>query len=309
MSEPWAREGTSKRLLVFGDHRLHAVIDDPGVRLVEVEATQTAQESVRRLDAGDAGALLIGQLLAAAGILTGHVKGQERISLQVFTNGNLGLLMADAHATGEMRARVQYPRAGVAGKTPEARSRNALGQGHLVVQKSLEGRELYRGVASFSHVDLAGALQTYFEQSEQVSSRVWLAVVQQEGKPIRVRGLLFQALGGGDRLGFESLSQRLPSLRVQQLLQEDVPLPEIFAQLLPDVQARVMEEIPLSFRCACSEERVLGMLAALGSDELSQMLEQDGHAQVTCDFCSTQYRVDSEGLKSLIALCEANTPR
>lgn len=308
MSEGWPSPSGGRRVLVFGDHRLHAVIDDPGVRLIEVDATQTARESVRRLGAGEAGALLIGQLVAAAGILTGHVKGQERVSLQVMTNGNLGMLMADAAASGEMRARVQFPRAGVAGNSLEARARNALGQGHLIVQKSLDGRELYRGMAPFAHTDLAGALETYFEQSEQVPSRVWLAVKLRGSEIEQARGLLVQALGGGDRLGFASLSQRLPSQRVQTLLFDDVPLPDLFAQVVPDLQARVIEEIPLSFRCACSEERVLGMLVGLGAEELEDMLKVEGHAQITCDFCSTQYRVEGAQLEQLIAFCRADDP-
>ncbi|MEB3231598.1 MAG: Hsp33 family molecular chaperone HslO, partial [Leptolyngbyaceae bacterium] len=85
------------------------------------------------------------------------------------------------------------------------------------------------------------------------------------------------------------------------LLRSGKSLTQIFEDLLGDMGLTVFPESQLlRFNCNCSENRMLGALKLLGTDELRDMIQQDEGAEVTCEFCSEQYTVNSQGLEALI---------
>ena len=73
--------------------------------------------------------------------------------------------------------------------------------------------------------------------------------------------------------------------------------PDLDSKLLKDPEA----SHPVQFRCPCSRERSVSALMLVGRDELIDMLEKDGGAELTCQFCNTRYRVSGDELKALIA--------
>ena len=79
--------------------------------------------------------------------------------------------------------------------------------------------------------------------------------------------------------------------------------------MFPDLDPRPLEDVEASqsiqFRCPCSRERSVAALMLLGQDELKDMLEKDGGAELTCHFCNTQYQVSADELQELISTLEA----
>jgi molecular chaperone Hsp33 len=85
------------------------------------------------------------------------------------------------------------------------------------------------------------------------------------------------------------------------LLQEGKTLPEIFEQLLGDMDLVILPEVQmLRFHCGCSFDRVLGALKMLGEAELQDMIEKDDGAEATCHFCGEVYQASSDELAQLI---------
>jgi molecular chaperone Hsp33 len=85
------------------------------------------------------------------------------------------------------------------------------------------------------------------------------------------------------------------------LLQAGKTLPQIFEQLLGDMDLEIFPESQLvRFHCGCSFDRVLGALKMLGEAELQDMIEKDDGAEATCHFCGQVYKASSNHLEQLI---------
>ena len=72
--------------------------------------------------------------------------------------------------------------------------------------------------------------------------------------------------------------------------------PDLDPQPLKDIEATQ----DIRFNCRCSRERSVGALLLLGREELSEMLDVDGKAELTCHFCSNRYVVEHEELTEII---------
>ncbi|MFL5318435.1 MAG: Hsp33 family molecular chaperone HslO, partial [Myxococcaceae bacterium] len=75
----------------------------------------------------------------------------------------------------------------------------------------------------------------------------------------------------------------------------------VLRALFDRADVEVTSRMPVRFKCRCGRERVLGALSALGKAELEDLLAKEGKAEVTCDFCGTQYTVPAEEIRGLIA--------
>ena len=70
--------------------------------------------------------------------------------------------------------------------------------------------------------------------------------------------------------------------------------------MLDGLDVRWIAEEPVSFGCPCTRDRVLGALLLLGTTEIEEMIQQDGQAEVRCEFCAEQYLVGRDELTMLI---------
>lgn len=294
----------SAEVSFFYDRLSRYLIDGTPVRVLEAEVRDTAFESVARISPSPTVSHVMAQVLAGTALLAGHIKGEERLTLHLVGNGLLGMIVSDCTAGGDLRVRVQYPSGSGSGSQLEERMRRGLGQGTLQVIKSLPTRELYRGSIPYERPTLSELVESYLETSEQVSSWVVIASVLDQERIVQARGLLIQALGGGDREQFEALKKGWDRTQISADLASGQTVQQILEGLFVEQAVKEVETLPLRFKCRCSEERVLSMLLSTGRDELQDMLSQDGKADITCDFCYAQYHVSGEQLAALIRLTE-----
>ena len=250
----------------------------------------------------------LGEAVAAAVLLAATLKFDGTLSLQLQGQGPMHLMLAQCSSQLGVRAVARYREA------PDTRDVLVLaGAGNLTV--TLENEDLsqrYQGVVPLSNDRLAGCLQEYFENSEQLPTRLWLHADEQG-----VSGLLLQ------RLSNDSVAQRskntLPAPldpaevddawhRVQLLGDTLKPAElhtltdrQILHRLFAEDDVRMFESAPVFFRCRCSRERVQGMLRGLGEQEIRSLLQERGSVEVRCDFCNRAYLFDSVDVEQLFA--------
>ena len=68
-----------------------------------------------------------------------------------------------------------------------------------------------------------------------------------------------------------------------------------------ELAREIMSRYPLRFECTCSRERVKSALLALGREELTDLLQKEGKAEATCQFCTTQYVISGDEIRELLA--------
>lgn len=273
------------------DTQLRFLLPAAGVRGVAVHLDASWQTIAERAAYPDAAAQLLGEAAAAAALFTGHTKVAGRLSVQLRSNGPISTLFAECTAAGTLRGIVRL-RDDAGEPTRDLRD---LGK-DAVLAITIENPSLgnaepmrYQGLVALDSATLDQAFEAYFEQSEQLPSRLLLACDGQ-----RAAGLLLQKLPGeeADEDGFRRASALFETLDREELLA--LPPAEVIHRLFHEESPQLLGEQALTFACSCSHERVEAMLVSLGREEADAAVAAgDGKAVILCEFCGQDYSFDS----------------
>lgn len=288
------------------DQLTRFLIEGAGVRGVRVHLDDTWRQIRERATgfahekSSSAAMELLGEAAAAAALFTGHAKIEGRLSVQLHSQGALRTLFAECTAAGTLRGIAQLSDEGEVSRDLRALGPDAV-LAITIENPTIGGREpvRYQGLVALESDSLAGAFEDYFRQSEQLPTRLLLAVDDQ-----RAAGLMLQKLPGdqGDDDGWSRAGALFDTLRPQELL--EWPGETLLGRLFHEDGVQVLGSRPLRFACSCSRERVESMLVSLGEDEATAAVS-DGEAKVRCEFCGQTYRFGENEIASLLASAAA----
>lgn len=288
------------------DTLLRFLLPTAGVRGVIVHLDHSWHTIAGRSHYPDAIAQLLGEATVAAALFTGHIKVNGRLSVQLRSAGAISTLFAECTAQGGLRGIVRLREHGDA----PAGDLRTLGEDALLAitieNPPLRGDEpvRYQGLIALQAARLETAFEHYFQQSEQLPTRLLLAC---DGT--RAAGLMLQKLPGstGDEDGFRRASALFDTLPPEELLA--VPPATIIHRLFHEESPQLLDEKPLAFACSCSRERVEAMLVSLGRAEAEAAVAAGaGLARITCEFCGQEYRFDHHQIATLFTQAAASHP-
>ena len=284
---------------VLAEDVLHRfLLERAGVRGVIVRLGAAWREVAGRAEYPTPLLDLLGQTLAASALLTGNIKFDGALSVELKSKGALRLLFAECTDAGRLRGLARWNET-----LPEPLSLSELPQAIMAITiGQAERGQRYQGLVDLAHPELATALENYFQQSEQLPARFVLAANGQNAV-----GLMLQKLPGEgghdtahDEDGWPRVEQLTATLGRDELLSTSPE--EVLYRLYHEEVVRLFKPRPLAFGCSCSRERVEAMLRSLGREEIEATLaSQNGTIEVTCEFCAREYtfdRVDAEHLLS-----------
>src|SRR5579863_6455898 len=240
---------------------------------------------------------LLGEAVAASLLLAATLKFEGLLSLQLQSDGPVRLLLAQCTSGLGVRGLARYRE----GPHPAA---GLIGTGNLTVTlETDDGSQRYQGIVPLSGQRLGESLQVYFENSEQLPTRLWL-----HADASGASGMLLQKLPGA-----EGSPNTVPAADVDdawrrvQLIGETLTPDElrtladaeILHRLFNEDDVRLFEPGPVYFRCRCSRERVGSMLQGLGEAETRSVLAERGEVEVRCDFCNRAYLFDAVDVAQL----------
>lgn len=267
------------------DHLYRFLFERANVRGEIVHLEDAYQGVVRRRVYPPVVRNLIGQAMAAAALLSSTIKFRGSLSLQVQGKGEEGLTLLVVQATSEggLRALARWQ-----GEPPaEAALGELCSDGYLAITIDPDEGERYQGIVALEGGSLASALDNYFQNSEQLATRVWLVADEN-----RAAGMLIQRLPGAtlDEDAWNRAEALAATITDAELLQLNAAA--IIHRLFHEEDIRLFDPNPFHFQCTCSRERVGNMLRSLGQEEVREILQEQGQVEVHCDFCNEGYRFD-----------------
>jgi molecular chaperone Hsp33 len=273
------------------------IFDNAAVRGEWVHLSETWQNVLILRKYPKAIKCLLGEMMAAVALLTATVKIKGRLVLQLKSAGPVTLMMVECTSDNTLRAFAQWQ-----GKVKEDASLTEItGAGALAITIDVAGaKQPYQGVVNLQGESLAGVLEAYFKQSEQLETRIWLAADSQS-----VAGLFLQQLPSesqdkeADEEHWSRLSQLANTISKAELL--GLGVGTLLHRLFHEEQCRLLSATELCFSCNCSREKVAESIGLLGKDDANNVLQERGHIEVTCEFCNKHYQFDEMDLAEIFS--------
>src|SRR5207237_2760094 len=266
-------------------------------------------------------ARLLGEAIVLGVLFGTALKFDGRFILQTKTDGPVRMLVVDFMTPDKWRACARFDKDRVA-EAIAAGNTDAgalLGLGHLAMTIDQGGdMSRYQGLVALEGGTLEDAAHEYFLRSEQIPTRVRLAVAEEfraasGGGPShqwRAGGMLLQFvpraperarvadLDPGDApegMKPHTVPEDDAWIEGRSLIEtvEDVELidpalssEQLLYRLFHERGVRVFRSIDLHAQCSCSRESVEAMLRSFPQRARDDMIE-NGVISVTCEFCST----------------------
>ena len=248
----------------------------------------------------------LGRTLMAASLRGAAMKiDGSSLTLQIKGGGPLGTILAVSDEAGNVRGYVQNPHVELMEKAPgKLDVGRAVGEtGSLTVIKDLGMKEPYVGTIDLLSGEIADDIAAYFVESEQIPTACALGVLVGTDQSVTsAGGYLIQLLpGAGEDIitKIEAGVQRVGS--VSHALEGGLDGAGLLRAVLSDFDLDILETHPVEYRCYCSRDRVTRALISMGREELSSLIQEQGQAELTCQFCDQIYRYSKEDLEEILA--------
>ena len=290
----------------MSDQLVRAISKDGFVKAVAVstrDLTERARQIHKTLPVATAA---LGRTLAAASMMGNALKGDgASVTLQIKGGGPLGKILAVSDNEGNVRGTVDDPAVDIPlrpdGKLDVG---SAVGcDGTLTVIRDLNMKEPYVGSVGLLGGEIAEDLAAYFVESEQIPTACGLGVlVDRDQSVLAAGGYLIQLLpGAGEDVISKVEGGVMAAGSVTGLLRENDDPEAILRKVLPDFDLDILEKSPVEYRCYCSRERMERALISLGPQQLESLIEEQGSAELRCQFCDNVQTFTRQQLEALLS--------
>jgi len=272
--------------------RLHRfLIEHTHVRGEMVHLDATWKAVLERCEYPETVRKILGEALAACALLAATIKFSGSLILQIRGDGPLHLLVAQATSSGTMRAIARWH-----DDVPDHDLNAIFGNGQMVITIEPDDGDPYQGIIALQGDQLNQAIESYFQQSEQLNTRLWLSADNNA-----CAGFLLQEMPGEDpdTDAWQRTTHLASTITPAELLQLDIQ--SLLHRLFHEEDIRLFEAEPICFRCNCSRDRISSILLSLGLNEVHSILEEQQNIEVDCEFCNTHYSFDAVDVEAIFA--------
>jgi molecular chaperone Hsp33 len=286
----------------MNDHIVRALSSAGSIRILTCSVNNLAHEICVLQQASSTASIALGRGLAGGALMGALLKPGQRVAMKFEGNGPLRKMIIEADDDGAVRGCAGNPSAEAEPIDGRWNVPGVLGRaGFLTVTKDIGmGGEPYHGMVQLRSSEIGDDLAYYLTDSEQIPSAIGLgAALDTDGHISTCGGFLVQALPKVGDHEIEAIMANIATLPpLADMLQTGGP-EALLGQLFGDIPYTLLESHNLFFRCGCNQEKVERALLSFDTYELRDMIEKDGGAEVTCEFCRQSYSFGISDLERL----------
>ena len=248
----------------------------------------------------------LGRSLMGCSMIGATLKEEKgSVTLRIKGGGPLGSIIAVSDSQGNVRGYLQNGQVELPLKGPGKLDVGAgVGtDGFLTLIKDIGLKEPYVGSVPLVSGEIAEDLTAYFATSEQIPTACGLGVlVDTDQSVLCAGGYMLQLLPGADDAVIDRLEETVRRLGpVTEVLRQGADAAEVLNRLLEGMEPELLERTSVSYKCYCDRDRVSQAVISLGKEELRDMIDKEGSADLTCQFCDKVYHFSKEELEELLA--------
>lgn len=288
------------------DHIVRAVAGNGTIKAAGISGKDMVERARQIHTTLPVATAALGRSLMGCSLMGDMMKEEAgSVTLQIKGGGPLGTITAVSDSQGNVRGYLQNGEVDLPEKAPgKLDVGTAVGSdGTLTVIRDLRMKEPYSGSIQLISGEIADDLAAYFVESEQIPTACALGVLVGVDQSVAAAGgYLIQLLPGAEEGLIDRLEENI--LRVghaTNLLREGRSATDLLLAVLEGFSPEILEEHPVAYRCYCSRDRVTRALISMGRQELSGLIEEQGKAELTCQFCDKAYNFTHEELEELLS--------
>lgn len=281
-------------------------IDKKGTLRLFVASSTNIVEKAREIhNTSPTATAALGRALTAAAMMGVSMKSdKDSLTFKIKGDGPIGNIVTVANNKGEVKAYVDYPYVDMPSR-PDGKLDvgGVVGRkGKLTVIKDLGLKEPYIGISDLVSGEIAEDLVKYFYISEQQPSAISLGVLVDKDISVKAAGgYMLQLLPNVEDKDIDRIEEILKGAKpISTLINEGLTPEEVMEELFGEFEMKVLDKIHIEYKCNCKREKIEKVLISLGKEEIKDMIEEDGKAEVVCHFCNEKYRFSKDDLENLI---------
>ncbi len=275
------------------------------ISVICADTTQMVEEARNIHDMSPVVTAAFGRLLTITAIMATEMKGsKDKLTVQLKGNGPIGVMIATANNKPIVKGYATNPVVELPlnedGKLDVS---GAVGfEGYINVVKDIGLKDPYIGISPLVSGEIAEDFANYFVNSEQRNSAVALGVLVDKNGVKASGGYLINPMPDATEEDIVAVEQAIfKAGAMSKMLDQNLTLEEIAKKITGDENVEIIENnIAPEFKCDCSKEHMQDALMTIGKEELEDIIEKEGKAELVCHFCNKKYQFDRNDLENIL---------
>ena len=280
-------------------------MDEAGmVRVNFIDSTDIVNRAQKIHMTSPVATAALGRTLSITAIMGSMLKGEaDSVTVLIKGDGPLGGIVCVADGKGMVKGYVHQPLVDLPLK-PNGKLdvSGAVGKGSLSISKDLGLKEPYLGQVPLVTGEIAEDFTYYFAKSEQTPTAVALGVLVDRDYSVKCAGgLLVQLMPDADDETIGLVERNIKNLSpVTEMMDSGLTSVDIVGKILAGLPFTILDSVEYEYRCDCNLDKIKRALISMGEKELQDIIETEGKAELTCQFCPEVYRLNQEELEELL---------
>ncbi len=278
---------------------------DGKISVICASTTQLVEEARKIHDLSPLATAVLGRVLTITALIGSDMKNErDKLTIQIKGNGPIGKMVSVSDSHAHVKATITNPVVDLPlNEFEKLDVGGAVGtDGFINVIKDIGLKEPYIGVSPLTSGEIADDFANYFQISEQKQTAVALGVLVDKNGVRAAGGYIITPMPDATE---EEISQVEASIykagAMSRMLDEKLTLKEIAQKVTEDKNVKVIDaSIEPKYECGCSKEKFAESLITLGKKQLTEIIEEDGKADIECQFCNKKYNFNKEELNEIL---------